>query len=165
MKKWFLLFLPIVLVGQGCISSPIVEDTSDDAMMEDGEEMMMEDDHNDSEDAMMEEDGESMEEGDSMMEDDANGEEVTFDISGVNFAFDVEEMRVKQGDTVTVNFTSESGFHDWVVDEFDAATAQVKDGEGTTSVTFVADQTGEFEYYCSVGQHRAQGMIGTLIVE
>ena len=164
MQKWFLLFLPIVLVGQGCISSPVVEDTSDDAMMEDGEEMMMEDDRNDGEDAMME-DSDAMEEDGSMMEDDADGEEVTFDISGVNFAFDVEEMRVKKGDTVTVNFTSESGFHDWVVDEFDAATAQVKDGEGTTSVTFVADQTGEFEYYCSVGQHRAQGMIGTLIVE
>lgn len=34
-----------------------------------------------------------------------------------------------------------------------------------TSVTFVADETGTFEYYCSVGNHRGQGMIGKLIVE
>jgi len=34
-----------------------------------------------------------------------------------------------------------------------------------TSVTFVADKTGTFEYYCSVGNHRAQGMVGKLIVE
>jgi len=36
---------------------------------------------------------------------------------------------------------------------------------GTTSVEFVADQEGAFEYYCSVGNHRQQGMKGTLIVE
>jgi plastocyanin len=64
---------------------------------------------------------------------------------------------------VTVNFTSDQWFHDWVVDEFDAATEKVETW-GTTSVTFVADQVGEFEYYCSVGAHRANGMVGMLIV-
>ena len=34
-----------------------------------------------------------------------------------------------------------------------------------TSVTFIADQEGSFEYYCSVGNHREEGMVGTLIVE
>lgn len=87
-----------------------------------------------------------------------------FDVSGVNFAFDVTEMRVKEGDTVTVNFESAEGFHDWVVDEFDAATEQVRPGT-PTSVTFVADKAGTYEYYCSVGSHRANGMVGTLIVE
>ena len=90
--------------------------------------------------------------------------EVTFEVSGKNFAFDVEEIRVKEEDTVTINFTSESGFHDWVVDEFDAATQQVRT-DGKTSVTFVADKAGSYEYYCSVGSHRASGMVGTLIVE
>ena len=160
MKKWFLLLLPIVLVGQGCISSPVVEDTSDDAMMEEGDEMMMEE-HDD--DSMMEEGEDAMEEDNSMMEE-SDGDEVSFDLSGKNFAFDVEEIRVNKGDKVTINFTSESGFHDWVVDAFDASTEQVNTGE-STSVTFVADETGEFEYYCSVGQHRANGMVGTLIVE
>ncbi len=100
----------------------------------------------------------------SETENDSDGENVTFDISGTNFAFDVTEMRVSEGDTVTVNFTSESGFHDWVVDEFGAATEQVDTG-GTTSVTFVADRAGTYEYYCSVGSHRDRGMVGTLIVE
>jgi plastocyanin len=88
----------------------------------------------------------------------------TFEVSGVNFAFSTEEIRVKKGDKVKIVFTSESGFHDWVVDEFNAATEQIKAGN-TTSVEFVADKTGNFEYYCSVGQHRAQGMVGRLIVE
>lgn len=42
-------------------------------------------------------------------------------------------------------------------------TTQVNTG-ATTSVEFVADQVGNFEYYCSVGQHRANGMVGTLTV-
>ncbi len=54
--------------------------------------------------------------------------------------------------------------HDWVVDEFDAKIAQVAAGK-TTSVEFVADKTGTFEYYCSVGKHRQNGMVGKLIVE
>jgi plastocyanin len=87
-----------------------------------------------------------------------------FEVSGKNFSYDVAEIRVKEGDTVIVNFTSADGFHDWVVDEFSAATEKVQTG-GKTSVTFVADKKGTFEYYCSVGKHRANGMVGTLIVE
>ncbi len=87
-----------------------------------------------------------------------------FTVTGVNFAFNLEEITVKEGDTVTINFESESGFHDWVVDEFDAATQQVRP-DTPTSVTFVADKKGTYEYYCSVGSHRANGMVGNLIVE
>lgn len=94
----------------------------------------------------------------------ADIEGVQFSLSGKNFAFSEKELRVKKGDTVTVTFTSESGFHDWVIDEFQAATEQVKAG-GTTAVTFVADKAGTFEYYCSVGSHRQLGMVGKLIVE
>ena len=88
----------------------------------------------------------------------------TFTVKGVNFAYDVEEIRVKEGDTVTINFESSDGYHDWVVDEFSAATDRVRPGT-PTSVTFIANKAGEYEYYCSVGSHRAQGMVGKLIVE
>lgn len=91
-------------------------------------------------------------------------EGVVFDITGKNFEFSLSEITVKEGDTVTINFQSESGLHDWVVDDFEAATEQVSDG-GTTTVTFIAAAAGEYEYYCSVGNHRAEGMVGTLIVE
>ena len=87
-----------------------------------------------------------------------------FTVSGTNFEFDVKEIRVQKGDTVTINFESADGFHDWVLDEFEAATDQVQPGT-PTSVTFVAETAGTYEYYCSVGQHRANGMVGTLIVE
>jgi plastocyanin len=87
-----------------------------------------------------------------------------FAIKGVNYGFDVKEIRVKKGDTVTIQFESTDGFHDWKIDEFNAATDRVQPGT-PTSVTFVADESGTFEYYCSVGQHRHHGMVGTLIVE
>jgi plastocyanin len=32
-------------------------------------------------------------------------------------------------------------------------------------VEFTPNIVGEFEYYCSVGDHRAKGMTGTIIVE
>lgn len=106
----------------------------------------------------------------TMIEDDsANEIDMVFELTGENFAFFMDgqeqpELRVKQGDTVKIIFTSTDGFHDWVVDEFDAATEKVQTG-GTTEVTFVAREKGTFEYYCSVGQHRANGMWGNIIVE
>ena len=93
---------------------------------------------------------------------DENAKEFTLNAS--SFKFDMTEIRVKKGDTVKITLNNTGGMHDWVVDEFDARTKQITDGQ-TDTVTFVADQAGEFEYYCSVGNHRAIGMVGTLIVE
>jgi len=87
-----------------------------------------------------------------------------FDISGENFVFDVKEIRVKEGDTVMIHFMSADGFHDLVIDEFNVQTEKIRTG-GMSMVTFVADKKGTFEYYCSVGSHRASGMVGKLIVE
>ncbi len=88
----------------------------------------------------------------------------TFNVDGTPFAFSVKEMKVKQGDTVKIVFTNKEGFHDWVIDEFNARTKQIAAGKSET-IEFVADKKGTFEYYCSVGSHRAMGMKGNLIVE
>jgi len=95
--------------------------------------------------------------------DDTNENAVTFEMTGKNFEFSKKNLTVKKGQTVIVKFTSESGFHDWTIGEFNVATNQVNTGE-SSEVTFVADKVGEFEYYCSVGQHRQLGMVGTLTV-
>ena len=75
------------------------------------------------------------------------------------------DIVVQQGDTVAVTLCVTEGNHDWVVDAFDAATDVVGADGDCGTVEFVADQVGEFEYYCSVGNHRAEGMYGALIVE
>lgn len=92
----------------------------------------------------------------------------TLVVTGEDFAFfmdgqEAPEITVNVGDTVRIEFTSTQGFHDWVVDEFGAATEQVQMGD-STFVEFVADKAGTFEYYCSVGEHRANGMFGSLVV-
>ena len=56
------------------------------------------------------------------------------------------------------------GSHDFVLDEFNVR-AEVLDVGESQEVEFIADKIGKFEYYCSVGSHRAMGMVGKLIVE
>lgn len=113
-------------------------------------------------DSMM--DDSMMKKGDMMKTKMTESKGVEIDITGQNFSYSETEIRVKKGDTVTINFESTDGFHDWVVDEFDAKTEKVSENE-TTSVTFIASKAGEFEYYCSVWNHKEQWMIGKLIVE
>lgn len=94
----------------------------------------------------------------------------TFVLTGENFKFKMNgannpTLRVKEGDKVKIEFSSVGGFHDWSLDEFNAKTNQVMESDGMTSVDFVADKKGTYEYYCSVGQHRQMGMKGMFIVE
>ncbi len=94
--------------------------------------------------------------------------DMTIVLTGENFKFvqdgvDNPDINVQVGQRIRVEFTSTSGMHDWVVDGMDVATERVRDGE-TTSVEFTVREAGTFEYYCSVGSHRLQGMKGNLIV-
>ncbi len=86
-----------------------------------------------------------------------------FTVTGSSFKFTPATLTVKKGDTVKINFKNSGGLHDFVIDEFSAATPRINSGK-QTSITFVADKAGTFEYYCSVGTHRAMGMKGTLTV-
>jgi plastocyanin len=164
MKKVYYSFalLGALVVLSGCTAKYQEEGTNNKA----DDSAMMEGEHDG--ETMEDGDGETMDKtGDGAMEDESNMEAGTvkeFTVTAENFAFSQNEIRVKKGDTVKINFTSTDGFHDWVVDEFDAATERVNTG-GTTSVEFVASETGEFSYYCSVGSHRQLGMEGMLIVE
>jgi nitrite reductase (NO-forming) len=87
-----------------------------------------------------------------------------FTVTGKNFSFAPNTITVNNGDTVKITFKNESGFHDLKIDEFNAATKQIQAGAQET-ITFVANKTGSFEYYCSVGTHRQMGMKGTLVVK
>lgn len=88
----------------------------------------------------------------------------TFAVKNDKLTFTPNKMTVKKGDTVKVTFTVTAGTHDWKIDEFDAGTQVLSEGQ-TETVEFVADKTGTFEFYCSVGNHRQMGMVGSLIVE
>ncbi len=87
----------------------------------------------------------------------------TFKITGSNFSFDPKQITVKKGDTVKITFVNTNGVHDFKIDAFNAATKQISAGQQET-ITFIADKTGTFQYYCSVGNHKTMGMVGTLTV-
>ena len=100
---------------------------------------------------------------------DNNGNVKVFVVDGSNLRFYIDgvenpEIRVKEGDKVKIEFSSSEGFHDFVIDEFNVVTKRLS-ADGSDSVEFIASTKGEFEYYCSVGQHRANGMFGKFIVE
>ncbi len=88
---------------------------------------------------------------------------VALTIEGGNFKFSPSAFTVKKGQTVTITFHTTDGFHDFVINEFKVRAKQIK-SDASETISFVADKAGTFEYYCSVGQHRAMGMKGTLTV-
>lgn len=94
----------------------------------------------------------------------STGATKSFTVTGQNFSFIPSTLSVRKGDTVKITFKMASGTsHDFVIDEFSVRTNRLEVGDSQT-VTFVADKSGSFEYYCSVGQHRVMGMKGTLTV-
>jgi plastocyanin len=93
-----------------------------------------------------------------------NGNVKEFTVTGKNFSFAPAAMTVNKGDRVRITFVNDSGTHDLVIDEFNARTKVIQGGAQET-IEFVADTTGSFEYYCSIGKHREMGMKGTLTVK
>ncbi|KKR30763.1 hypothetical protein A3F01_03240 [Candidatus Woesebacteria bacterium RIFCSPHIGHO2_12_FULL_38_11] len=91
-------------------------------------------------------------------------EPIVIDVEAGSFYYNPEEIRVKIGDTIRIVLTANDMMHDFNIDELGVDGPVIKAGE-TTTIDFVADQVGEFEYYCSVVQHRANGQVGMLIVE
>jgi plastocyanin len=87
-----------------------------------------------------------------------------FTVTASNYKFSLTEMRVNKGDRVRVTLVNEEGNHDWRLDEFSATTPVLRTG-GQSTVEFIADKAGTFEYYCSVDSHRAMGMKGSFIVQ
>lgn len=87
-----------------------------------------------------------------------------FRVEAGSFYYNPKEIRVNLGDRVKVELTAKDMMHDFNVDEFGVDGPVIKAGE-TTTMEFTVEKSGEFEYYCSVGQHRLNGQVGTLIVE
>ncbi|MEX0930908.1 MAG: plastocyanin/azurin family copper-binding protein [Candidatus Paceibacterota bacterium] len=183
MKYIVLIVIFAVLIGGWYMwtneaEAPVIDETNSIDQMDQEDEVNNDipnlDDNSESESIDAQDQFKEVGDDSSVEEDISNvddGQQVTkeddvkvFNISAENFTFDVTEMRVQEGDTVTINFTVTEGLHDLVIDEFDVATPQMT-ANGQSSVTFVADAAGTYEYYCSVGSHRAMGMVGSLIVE
>lgn len=88
----------------------------------------------------------------------------TIDIEAGSFYYKPNVITVKKGQKVKVVIRSVSMMHDFNIDELNVKSAIVKNGD-TGTVEFTPEKVGTFEYYCSVGQHRANGQVGKITVE
>ena len=92
-----------------------------------------------------------------------NTEGKVVEIEAGSFYYKPNVIEVKRGEKVKITMKSVDMMHDFVIDELGVKMPIVKSGN-MGEVEFTADQVGEFEFYCSVGQHRANGQVGTLKV-
>ena len=92
---------------------------------------------------------------------DSNVKEITID--AFSYGYSIDEIKIRKGQTVKITLTNSRGFHDFVIDELNVASKKINVGE-TTQFEFTTNESGEFEFYCSVGSHRVEGMVGKLIV-
>jgi plastocyanin len=99
-----------------------------------------------------------------VMEDQEDSNTVTVEIEAGSFYYNPKEIRVKVGDKVRIVLTSKDMMHDLNIDELEVDGPVTVAGE-TSVIEFNANEAGEFEYYCSVGNHRTLGQVGTLFVE
>jgi plastocyanin len=79
-------------------------------------------------------------------------------------AFDKSSLEASAGE-LTIDFTNDTGFPHNVTIEGGSADGKATETitEGETSLT-VDLEAGEYTYYCSVDDHRDDGMEGTLVV-
>ncbi len=83
-----------------------------------------------------------------------------------NFGYSIEQIKAAPGDTITIDLSSSNGTHDFVIDELNVRSDTVNTG-GNALVTFTIPQSAAgqtYEYYCSIMNHRAQGMVGKLVI-
>lgn len=93
---------------------------------------------------------------------DSNVSEIT--VEGTEFKFVADTLTVKKGEKVKLTFKNTGKMpHDWVVDELGIRTKVISSGT-TEVIEFIPDKAGVFEYYCSVGKHRENGMVGKITV-
>ena len=74
-------------------------------------------------------------------------------------------LNVHEGETVQINLINGEGAeHDIVLDQYAVRSDRVVGRGASSIVSFTADRTGEFAYFCSVPGHRESGMQGRIQV-
>jgi plastocyanin len=88
---------------------------------------------------------------------------VLIEVSAVEFSFSLSDTPTAAG-TYTFKLTNDGSMgHDLVIEGLDGASTDIV-GPGQSASFTVTLEPGEYTLYCSVGNHRAQGMEVTFTV-
>ncbi|HLE96401.1 MAG TPA: plastocyanin/azurin family copper-binding protein [Candidatus Thermoplasmatota archaeon] len=86
----------------------------------------------------------------------------------INPTESVDKDSIPSGAEIHVVFkngdTNPLGKHNWVLEGVPGAETELADAGMSAEATFIAPAPGEYAFYCSVGEHRSQGMEGKLTV-
>jgi plastocyanin len=84
------------------------------------------------------------------------------EITGDEFSFNPERIDLRKGQTVTLVFHNiGTEPHNFIIDELEIMTETVFPGSSDT-IEFTPPVKGMFTFYCSLPEHREQGMEGTV---
>lgn len=81
--------------------------------------------------------------------------------------FEPDEVSGDAGSDVTINFENAgTQLHDFTIDDFDGERVHVEvpSGEEDSVTLTLPDESGEWEFYCTIPGHRDAGMHGILTV-
>lgn len=93
----------------------------------------------------------------------ATGQTREIVVTNQGMTFNPKTLTAKKGERLKITYNNSGGTHDLKIEGYNVGTKVIQAGQ-SESFEFVADKTGSFEYYCSVGNHRAMGMVGTFTV-
>jgi len=160
MKKLGLLILTGLLLS-GCIHNTAQTDGTAIGTMPAGEEQEVDENIVGGDTVVGDE---MMEEKEPMM--DGENVEVDYTLDLASFSFTPNVIMAEPGQTLRVKLVNVGGVHDFVIDELGVASTQLQEGqEEIIEINVPMSAAGQsYEFYCSVGNHRAMGMVGTLEV-
>jgi plastocyanin len=168
MKKIITALALITLLGAGCAKTPApatqpVSETTSPVTIGDGGVTFETVDKNETK-SIETKTGETDEDGIQII-DIALGSEnsvKTIDLKVGNNFFEPNIITAKPGEKIRVDFRGVVGTHTILIDASNVK-MDIKDGSGF--IFFAPTKPGSYPIYCDVGNHRAKGMEGTLIVK
>ncbi len=94
---------------------------------------------------------------------DQGGQAREIKVEAFSYGFNPNKIEVSKGEKVKLVVTNTGGMHDFVAK--DLGISEDLSTSGPTTIEFTPDKAGTFEFICSIGNHAAQGMKGTIVVK
>jgi uncharacterized cupredoxin-like copper-binding protein len=89
----------------------------------------------------------------------------TITITATDYTFTPNTLTINKGQPVTIELVNNGKMpHDIVSPELNLQSSTIQPGQ-TTRVTFTPEDSGTFNFYCSVDGHRDLGMVGSIVVQ